>query len=217
MEFESITQYRTLIFDCDGVVLDSNHVKTQAFYQAALPYGLEAAQKLVDFHTMRGGMSRYLKFDWFLRNCVKDQSGPDLEKLLESFGQLVHSGLLNCPVAEGLDQLRMVTQRSNWMIVSGGDQAELRRIFVSRQLDTLFDGGIFGSPATKEEILNREKELNTIRFPALFIGDSQYDHQSATQFGIDFLFRSKWTEFLGWKEYCQQHSLQTLVEFSDLL
>ncbi|NLC22432.1 MAG: HAD family hydrolase, partial [Halomonadaceae bacterium] len=37
MNFE-LKAYLTLVFDCDGVVLDSNRVKTEAFYQATLPY-----------------------------------------------------------------------------------------------------------------------------------------------------------------------------------
>ena len=27
----NLTPYKTLIFDCDGVLLDSNHIKTNAF------------------------------------------------------------------------------------------------------------------------------------------------------------------------------------------
>ena len=39
-----ITDYASLVFDCDGVVLNSNKVKTEAFYQAVLPYGEAAAR-----------------------------------------------------------------------------------------------------------------------------------------------------------------------------
>lgn len=49
----SVTDYTTLVFDCDGVVLDSNKVKTEAFYQATLPYGEAAAQAMVDYHVDR--------------------------------------------------------------------------------------------------------------------------------------------------------------------
>ena len=45
-----ISQYATLIFDCDGVILDSNKIKTTAFYNTALPYGEDAAEALVNYH-----------------------------------------------------------------------------------------------------------------------------------------------------------------------
>ena len=32
-----------------------------------------------------------------------------------------------------------------WLIVSGGDQDEIKRVFHLRKLEILFDGGIFGS------------------------------------------------------------------------
>ncbi|MFH7588150.1 HAD family hydrolase, partial [Oceanimonas smirnovii] len=61
-----VTDYVTLVFDCDGVVLNSNKVKTEAFYKAALPYGEAAAQAMVDYHVAHGGVSRYKKFAYFL-------------------------------------------------------------------------------------------------------------------------------------------------------
>lgn len=48
--------YRSMIFDCDGVVLNSNKVKTDAFYQASWPYGEAAAQAMVDYHVANGGV-----------------------------------------------------------------------------------------------------------------------------------------------------------------
>lgn len=139
--------YATLVFDCDGVLLDSNKVKTQAFYQAALPYGEIAAQALADYHVANGGVSRYKKFSYFLEHIVtKHIEGVTLENLLDRYAEFVRSGLLSCDVAIGLQELRDNTPNTRWLVVSGGDQAELREIFTQRKLDGLFDGGIFGSP-----------------------------------------------------------------------
>lgn len=49
MTLHDLQRYRTLVFDCDGVLLNSNMVKTQAFYSTALPYGEKAAKELVDW------------------------------------------------------------------------------------------------------------------------------------------------------------------------
>ena len=53
-----IKEYKTIIFDCDGVILNSNKIKTQAFYETAKKYGHEFAQRLVEHHLLNSGMSQ---------------------------------------------------------------------------------------------------------------------------------------------------------------
>jgi phosphoglycolate phosphatase-like HAD superfamily hydrolase len=198
--------YNTLVFDCDGVVLNSNKIKTQAFYKAALPFGEDAAQKLVEHHVLNGGISRYKKFEWFIREVVPS-STAELNKLLESYAQFVRDGLLSCEIADGLIELRNKTSHANWLIVSGGDQQELREVFTARKIANLFDGGIFGSPDSKDIILERELANNNINRPAIFLGDSRYDHVASARAGLDFVFLNYWTEFENWKSYCRENNL----------
>lgn len=206
-----IENYKTFIFDCDGVILDSNKVKTQAFYKAALPYGADAAEKLVDYHTQNGGISRYKKFELFLQTMVpEDADGPDLESLLNSYALEVQAGLMKCEVSPGLRELRNLTPDIKWMVVSGGDQSELREIFKERNLSFFFDGGIFGSPDTKDQILEREASSANIVKPVLFFGDSRYDHLAASNAGFDFIFVYGWTEFVTWKIYCRDNNINCI-------
>lgn len=211
-----ISQFATLIFDCDGVVLDSNKVKTNAFYNAALPYGVEAAETLVDHHRKNGGISRYIKFEYFLQEIVgAEVEQASLNKLLDDYARDVREGLLSCEVSPGLDELRQSTQ-SRWLIVSGGDQNELRDIFAQRNLAGNFNGGVFGSPDKKEHILSRELSRGNIQFPALFIGDSKYDHQAADSVNMDFVFVHDWTEVKDWREYCEENELDFINNLSSL-
>ena len=217
--------YSTLVFDCDGVVLDSNRVKTEAFRIAALPWGENISNALVAHHVANGGISRHRKFA-YLFECIIPQHAPDkvpgidgpgLDELLSSFAQAVHAGLLTCSVAEGLGSLRSQTSNATWCIASGGDQDELREVFTKRGLSNYFNGGIWGSPDSKDVIIAREIERNTIRLPALFLGDSRYDYEVAQSAGLDFLFISKWTEFPCWKEFVARNQLQNIMSLSDLL
>lgn len=212
-----LTQYQTLVFDCDGVVLNSNKVKTEAFFRAALPYGETAAKKLVDYHVSRGGISRYKKFEWFVQQVVAGKSGPDLPQLLAAYANEVRHGLLTCEIAPGLAELRASTQHCNWLIVSGGDQQELREVFAERGLTELFDGGIFGSPDSKERILDRELATENIKRPALFFGDSKYDYSAAKHAGLDFLFLHGWTEVSDWRDFCQNNNIDYLKSVSNLM
>lgn len=208
--------YKTLIFDCDGVVLNSNKVKTDAFYQAVLSYGEQAAQALVEYHVANGGVSRYKKFAYFLNTLAPQHaaeiSGPTLEELLDAYASHVLEGLLTCDIAKGIHELRKNNPNTNWLIVSGGDQAELRHVFTERGLAEYFDGGIFGSPDTKDEILEREINNGNIQQPALFFGDSKYDYQAANGAGLDFVFLTGWTEVEGWGKWCDSKKIDYKVE-----
>ena len=213
----NIERYRSLIFDCDGVVLNSNRVKTRAFYEAALPYGEAAATALVDHHVANGGISRYQKFAHFLSRIVpQGADGPSLDELLKVYASKVREGLISCESDSGLIALRERTPSTRWFIVSGGDQAELREVFSERELDHLFDGGIFGSPDTKDEILSRELQVGKIIRPGLFIGDSRYDHVASVNAGLDFVFVRQWTEFSEWNSYCENQKIEVAASLRDL-
>ena len=211
-----ITDYKTIVFDCDGVVLDSNKVKTTAFYKAALPYGVEKAQSLVDYHVARGGISRYKKFEWLLEKC-KGLKGPTLEQLLASYAKEVEAGLLSCDIAIGLEQLREHTKKAKWLIVSGGAQHELRDVFTKRFINSHYDGGIFGSPDSKDEILSREIKSGNIKFPALFIGDSKYDFEAARSANLDFVFLKGWSEVIDKENWCKENSIEVKLNLCELL
>lgn len=208
-----LNQYQTLVFDCDGVVLNSNKIKTQAFYEATRHYGQQPAQALVDYHLQNGGISRYVKLNYFLTQIMgKSLDKVELDDLLLRFSQAVKQGLMTCEIAEGLDQLKAKTPNANWLIVSGGDQAELREVFSERGLDHYFEGGIFGSPDTKDTILAREIENGTITMPALFLGDSKYDYQAAQTARLKFIYLSEWSEVEDWASWCDKCSILRYVD-----
>lgn len=213
-----LTAYQTFVFDCDGVILNSNQVKTEAFYRTALPYGEHAAQQLVDYHRARGGVSRYQKLSFFLEEIVpKGKVGPRLNDLLENFSIYVREGLLACEIASGLELLRERTSQAVWLIVSGGDEAELRSIFNQRDLAYLFDGGIFGSPDTKEMILARQVSSGRIHSQTLFLGDSVYDFKAAAGEGLDFLFISSWSEVENWEAWVKDNGIISYPTVDSLL
>lgn len=209
--------YDLVVFDCDGVVLDSNKVKTEAFYNSVRSYGEGNAQALVDYHVRNGGVSRYIKFEYFLTDILKKEpSKEEVESLLSRFSSEVKKGLMSCDVADGLDRLREKSRQAKWLIVSGGDQEELREIFAARKLDRFFDGGIFGSPDTKDTILSRVINSQTLIGAALFIGDSKYDYEAATRAGMDFTFVKGWSEFSEADSYFEGKSLSIVNSLSDL-
>lgn len=214
----TLSGYASLVFDCDGVIMDSNAIKTSAFFNAALPYGRREAEALVEYHRNHGGVSRYVKFEYFLRNVVGTAvDHPSLALLLDTYAREIRQGLRTCRIDPGLEPLRKGTAQARWMVVSGSDQDELRDVFRQRNLTQYFDGGVFGSPDTKDQILDRELATANIVRPALFVGDSRFDHEVAVRAGLDFVFVSDWTDFTDWKSYQALHPFHAVRTLGNLL
>lgn len=216
-----LESYAAFVFDCDGVVLDSNRIKSNAFRVAALPWGETAATELVRYHVAHGGVSRYAKLAYFLTDIAphfaEREDGPGFDEMLATYASEVGQGLMGCAISPGLHQLRKATPGVRWLIVSGGDQRELRDLFAARGLAELFDGGIFGSPDAKDAILDRERSRGNLPLPAVFFGDSLYDYAAATRAGLDFVFVSDWSEVEDWPRFTYEHRLVHIRQLADLL
>ncbi len=208
------------MFDCDGVVLNSNQTKIDAYFTVAKKMGGsdDQAQAFVDHHVAKGSFPRNGKTEYYLTEIVKQPvTKAILQQYMQAFEDVLDVTLMQCEVAAGLGALKAATPQAKWMLVSGGDQAELRRIFPRRQLAQLFEAGIFGGPDKKDEVLSREIANDNLQFPALFVGDSKYDHQAASRAGLDFVFLSAWTEVPDWQSYCTEHKITVLINISQLL
>ncbi len=215
-----LSNYHSIVFDCDGVVLDSNGAKIDAYRQVALSVGASAqqAEQLVQHHIKLGGISRYPKFEFFLREIMQQPvTEQAMHGLLERFTVEVQQRLLNCTISPHLDALRAASKSAKWMILSGGDQVELRKIFQLRGLSDYFPGGIFGSPDNKDQVLAREMQNGNIVQPALFIGDSRYDFQAASAAGLDFVFLTDWTDMQEWQGFCRESNITVMNNLGQLL
>ena len=162
---QNLNQYSTLIFDCDGVILNSNFQKIEAYRSAALKFGADTyqANALVKYHIELTGISRNIKFHYFLETILgRKVTEEDMNFLLQSLNNEVISLLKNCEITLGLEELKKQTQSTTWIVASGGNQEELRFLFSDKKINHLFDGGIFGSPKSKHEIIENHI-LNNIK------------------------------------------------------
>ena len=209
----------TIIFDCDGVILNSNQLKTKAYYKASFPsYGHELASSLTTYLMNNTGKTRDYFIDYFLKNIVpSDISELGHEELFNRVTLEIQKGLMECEVSPCLFELREKTPNTKWFVVSGGVEKELRNVFQNRSLFDLFDGGIYGGPRTKDEILTSLCNKNHIKFPVLFLGDSKYDHEVARKAKLDFLFVSGWSGFKDWQNYCNRNKIPSIESLCDLL
>lgn len=216
----NLKKYKTIIFDCDGVILNSNKIKTEGFLETVKEFSFDSAKELINYHQINGGISRYKKFDFYIKNIAPKynliNSDICLEKLLEKYKLFIKQKLIDCEICPYLSSFKLKTNASNWIVISGSDQNELREVFEIKNISDKFEGGIFGSPHTKEFIIEREISKKNIKFPALFIGDSKYDYKAARDYDIDFLFITCWTDLKGWEKFVKDNQINFITNLNQI-
>lgn len=214
----NLAQYDFAIFDCDGVILDSNALKSRAFGEALQGEDQELIDRFIRYHMENGGISRYVKFDHFFRT-IKGASDyqVDLEACLQRYAGICRRGLLECEEIPGIRKLLglFAQHKTPCFVVSGGDQAEVRDAFQTRNLTDRFSG-IFGSPTPKKEILNTLRKDGKISGLGIYFGDAQSDLMAAQATGVEFVFVSGVTDWFDGRERCQGLGIPIIEDFSDI-
>lgn len=199
--------YNTWIFDCDGVLLDSNRMKSDVFYEIALPFGQEPANELRDYNKKHGGISRNNKIQHFVLNILQKEESLVTE-LLKQYKDKCSKKLMDCTETMGIRQFISDLPKGVFKyVVSGGPEEEVRWVLDNKGLSSFFNG-IFGYPLTKYDIIDRIKTscksdgLNLEwKEPSVIIGDSLLDYEVSTYAGSDFIFMTEFSEFHGWNNF----------------
>jgi beta-phosphoglucomutase-like phosphatase (HAD superfamily) len=207
------SQYKQVIFDCDGVILDSNDIKSNAFARSLVDEDKELVKQFITYHKKNGGVSRFKKFEYFFKN-IKNQKkySNSLNNALDRYAKLSFEGLLGSNEIKGVRSMLMLLSDLNIdsFVVSGGEQNEVKAVLKSKHLDHYFKE-IYGSPITKEDHLLTIKPTNS-----LYFGDAKSDYIAAKKFGMDFIYISGISDWEDGKDFCQSNNIEILKDFSDL-
>lgn len=178
-----------LVFDCDGVILDSVPVKTRAFGRLAEPYGAEARDRFMLYHTLHGGVSRYLKFEWFFREYFHREITPEeMAEWSRKFEEYALDEVRHCPLIPGIQQtLEKWLDKLPMYVCSGAPGPEVSLILKERGLARFFRA-IYGSPPSKADMLAKiiHDEAKVAPENALMIGDAGTDRDAAEKAGALF-------------------------------
>lgn len=181
---------KAIIFDVDGVLIESADIKTRAFAQLFAEYP-DKVGEIVDYHDKNAGLSRYVKFRYFYEKILGQELSAQKEaELGERFSRIVLEQVLEAPLVPGtIDFLNRNKERYHFFIASGTPEDELKYIFDYRGLSHFFQE-IHGSPEQKWEIM---KDI-LVRFPfakkeTVFVGDAETDRTSAEKAGVLFIAR----------------------------
>lgn len=213
---KKVESYSSVFFDCDGVVLNSNRMKSNAFALALSGEDDELINEFVNYHQCNGGVSRFIKFEHYFKEIKKKKNyNKDVERAIENYAVLSKKGLLEVPEISGVYSVLRSINKLNvpCYVISGGEQQELREVFVKRNLMKYFND-VFGSPSSKIEILSRLKAENKIIYPGLYFGDSRSDYLAASKFNLEFVYIRGASEWVEGTEFCLKNGIDIFDDFS---
>lgn len=178
-----------VVFDFDGVVVDSVELKVEAFRDMYREYGVDVMDAVEAYQRYHGGMSRMKKFAYFEAELIgRPADQARIDELCAAYSALVEEKVCTCPLIAGAEAfLETFASRIPFYVISGTPEAELNRIADRRGVSKYFRR-LRGSPMSKEEGI--EEFLSDgpySRDRVVMIGDAITDYDAAVATRIGFV------------------------------
>jgi len=180
---------KSIIFDFDGVIVNSTKIKDQAFKKIVEIYPKQNQLKFINFHKKNLGISRVLKFKYLYKTILKKSfSKKDIDKLSDKFQKIVYKKIIKLKVSNGLKKfIKYNSKKYDLYISSGTPENELKKIMSIKKIDKNFKN-IYGSPSTKSQHIKKIIKNDNIKNDnIIFVGDGLSDYKAARVNKIKFI------------------------------
>lgn len=183
-------KFKFILWDFDGVIIDSNEIREYGFNQILKRYSTKQKQDLISFHRLNGGLSRYVKFRYFFEEILKKPiSENEVNLLANQFSLIMRKRLVDTSliIPETIKYIEeLFNLKKEMHIVSGSDNNELIELCSKINVDKYFKT-ISGSPTAKNELVSRIITRNNLKLSDVcLIGDAVNDFDAAKINGITF-------------------------------
>jgi beta-phosphoglucomutase-like phosphatase (HAD superfamily) len=181
---------RVLVLDFDGVILESNDVKTDAFRDVFARFP-EHCEAMLAYHRAHVSVSRFAKFDHLLERLGRRGDADLRAELAADFSRRTIERMASVPFVAGAEAfLQEVMPRLPVYLASVTPQEDLEAILKQRGLRAGFRD-VYGcppwtKPGAVRDVLRREA---CAPHEALLLGDSAGDQRAAAETGVEFVAR----------------------------
>ena len=183
---------RAIVFDFDGVILESADIKTEAFRQLFKDRFPDQIEQIVEYHKQNMGISRFVKFRHIYKQSANKPLDRKEESLLgEEFSKIVFDQILKAPMVPGVQEfLEADGEKYLLFVASGTPEEELTEIMAKRNLLRYFIY-YFGPPQGKADIIRHiMKKYRLEPLEVAFVGDAESDYQAAITTGVHFIAKT---------------------------
>ena len=186
-----LDKFEVLIWDFDGVIVDSNEIRDNAFYFALDSFDKSKVDVLLSYHRKNGGLSRYEKFDWFFSKFSISITNNEKDLILKRFSDYCLSRIKDPQILnkQVLDVIKFFYKENKIMYVASASSNDELNLAAKNLKISKFFCGIFGSPRDKVESVKQIKKSNkkNIDSDFILIGDAINDLNAANKNNIKFL------------------------------
>jgi phosphoglycolate phosphatase-like HAD superfamily hydrolase len=185
-----LKEKQVIIFDFDGVLVDSLNIKTNAFSELYKSHGISIQEKVIQYQNQNGGINRFDKFKYFHKHFLgKNLTESELNSLSIDFKNLVINKLKKIKINKSLMLILEFIRfkRIPMYCISASPIDELTEILKYKEMSCFFKK-IYGGGASKEKnfsILSLEEDVSYSNM--VYIGDSKIDLESSRNRKIDFI------------------------------
>jgi len=213
-----LSNYDFVIFDCDGVVLDSNAIKTDGFYVALENYSSDIVEDFISYHKSHGGISRQEKFKYFYNEILGEFNEQAYQISLEKFQTYCVEALTKAPLVKGVEKCLNYFQLKDvpMYILSGGNEKEIRDVFEHKNILKYFKK-ICGNPISKRQNISYLFNEKIITGKGLYFGDAILDYEISIENKLDFIYVYTVSEWKLGKEFCKAHDVPYIKNFHELI
>ena len=198
MDFVDGKIIKLIITDFDGVILESESAKDQAFYECFSIFP-EHVEEFVAYHRNNPIIGRYEKFEYFYKKILKRRYAEDDKKFISKrFNDIVFEKVVASPFVLGaLNFLKTYSKFVPIWVVTGTPKKELLRVLKALNLEQYFQK-VSSIPPHKSLILaNILKETGLEPENTIYIGDMNNDLKAAQENHIPFIARRNKETFEG--------------------
>jgi len=205
-----------IIFDFDGIVLESSHIKTEGFKELFRDYP-NKLDEIIRYHLDNEGISRFVKFRHISQEILgRDISREDEIRMGRSLSEITLPKVLKAPFVKGaIEFLNENKDRYQFFIASGTPEDELRRIVSSKGLKSFFKA-VYGSPKRKRDIAKAIMIGGSFtKSELVHVGDAESDRFAANSAGIPFIARRARIDTHKLRD--SRWSIRDLTELSEVI
>ena len=207
--------FSDIIFDCDGVILDSNKFKINAMHQALISISdnkFEINRAIKSF-SKNFGLSRYHHIKEFKKIFSIDF---DSNFLLGQYELILKKKYKHCKFTNGFKDFLKTIQNKNLYIVSGSNQNELQDIFNYKNTTDFIE--ILGSPEKKSNNIRKIiDKYNINKNKVCYVGDSRSDIMSSIENKIVFVGYIPYSnDPIAVKDLCKRENFNIIDSWKNL-